>query len=630
MAIPTGDIYLLHNVPLTATYEHTIDFKDKDEQFDYLLGFVKRRLTNYTYVRKEREYISVELPMSYLDDINYLIFKSADDERFYFAFITNKQYVSPNASYVFFKIDVMQTYMFDYEWRASYIKQAHVDRWTADHKPIYSKTDEGLDYGTEYSVESAFKIQQSNDIKWLLVSMVDPGELSTKSVSGGTVGQVPTPFICCLMPLPLRSYTGLNGQGANYTVFLDDGQETPLVLGTYEQFIQAFSNSAIGNYVKSATILTYNPFVSSEVIDEENKTITVRLVDGVSYDTFSLQYTPKNTGGTSIGSSSITMLRLVKVPSTMSMGSFILATTNWSNGLENTLPSDAQWEEVKANPYTTKRDKRFESKLLCAPYRYNLLSDWRNSPVVFKNEYMTVDNIQLMFSYAMSYNAPFRFWLKDYKRDPEGRNTSLSQPIGGELPVLSDAYYTYMWENKNTIQANVTNANIQAGAGLAMGIINGAVNGGWAGALMGGLNAGVNGAVNVTSLIRSENAKQGDLKTKPDTMINSVDSSFIVSDGINDISFYRMRICCENEEILGEIFNMSGYTVNRVDVPNTRSRARFNYIQTVGANIVGSFNQADLLEIKEIYNRGITIWHYNANAFNPLDYSYENIEVNLI
>ena len=75
---------------------------------------------------------------------------------------------------------------------------------------------------------------------------------------------------------------------------------------------------------------------------------------------------------------------------------------------------------------------------------------------------------------------------------------------------------------------------------------------------------------------------------------------------------------------------MSGYKVNRVDVPNTRSRVRFNFIKTVGANIVGSFNQDDLSKIKSIYKNGVTIWHYSATVFYPLDYSYENIEVNLL
>ena len=220
--------------------------------------------------------------------------------------------------------------------------------------------------------------------------------------------------------------------------------------------------------------------------------------------------------------------------------------------------------------------------------------------------------------------------LKDYKKDPEGRYTSLMQAVGLEFPVISDAYYTYMLENKNTIQANVTNSAINAVAGTINGVISGAGVGGAGGALFGGVSGAVAGGLSLQAQIRSENAKQADLKAKPDNVIASIDSAFNILDNNTDIAFYRMRICCENEEIIAEIFNMYGYKVNRVDIPNTRSRVRFNYIQTAGANIIGSFNQSDLSRIKEIYNNGITIWHYIDQNFKPLDYSYENIEVNLI
>ena len=176
MASPNGEIYLLKNIPLNPSYEHTIDFKDANEQFNYFISKSKYRFENYSYIRKDREFLRVELPFSSLDDVNYLIFRSAEGERLYYAFVTDRTYIDETTTDVFYIIDVMQTFQFDYQWRASYIKQAHVDRWTAEHKPIYSKTDEGLDYGAEYSVEKGFKIEQSETLRWLLVSISDPSQ----------------------------------------------------------------------------------------------------------------------------------------------------------------------------------------------------------------------------------------------------------------------------------------------------------------------------------------------------------------------------------------------------------------------------------------------------------------------
>lgn len=630
MAIPSGEIYLLKNAPLTATYEHTIDFKDKSEQFSYLLSFKKYTLENYTYIRKEREYISINMSVAELDDINYLLFRSADGERLYYAFVIDKVYVAPKTTNIYFSIDVMQTYMFDYEFKESYIKQAHVDRWNAEHKPIYSKTEEGLDYGTEYSIESAFKLEQSIVIKWLLVSMTDYSELAKGGwvTEGGTLHPASPSFASFLVPLLLTKEGASVPQDDGRAVFVNytntDGTQTNVQVMSYNWFLHLMFTSALGNYVKTVSLLTYNPFIESEVIESEK--ITVNFKTSVACGTTTFQ---------DVG---LPMVCVLWADENLLKGAKTLARADWNVGLEDSLPTSAQWEEVKKNPYTTKRDKRFESKLLCAPYRYNLLTDWRNDPVVLKNEYMTTDKIEVKFSYALSHNAPFRFWIKDYKKDPVGRNSSLVQIMAPDFPVISDAYYTYMLENKNTIEANLTNAKIGAATSTLMSAGNGAMSGamsggGWgalAGAGAGLLNGTIQGVTNVSALVRSENALQKDLNAKPSIVINSNDSSFNILDDNADVNFYRMRICCENEAILAEIFNMSGYKVNRVEKPNLRSRTRFNYIQTVGANIVGSFSQADLLKIKEIYDKGITIWHYNKDNFNYLDYSFENMEVNLI
>lgn len=615
MAIPNGEVYLLHNVPLNASYEHTIDFKDKTEQFNYMRRFIKHTIDNFTYVRKEREYIVVELPLSTLDDINYMLFRSADGERLYFAFVTNKTYVNNTTSQIYYTLDVMQTYMFDYEWRPSYIKQAHVDRWTAEHKPIYSKTEEGLDYGTEYSVESGYRLQQSNSIKWLMVCLDNDFDSKMGDEVEGTVlhntnTTIPSPYICCFVPISVKAQSLTRP----YEIRETRGDKT-YIISDYGKWVNTMTNTALGSYVKYISLMSYNPYIASETVDEDNNVIDITWRSSSTVGGFGVKNSKLNAG-------SIWCVYLYISAYSDLYGDHTLARASWDIGLENTLPTPEQWEEIKSKPYTTKRDKRFESKLLCAPYRYNLLTDWRNSPVVVKNEYMTADNIEVKYSYALSYNVPFRHWIANYKKDPEGRYTSLNQPIAPEMPILSDAYYTYMLQNKNTIQANVTNAAI----GAASGVVAGAMSGGIAGALRGAAD----GAINVGALIRSENAKQADLKTMPDSMISSVDSCFNITDRNTDVNFYRMRICCENEEIIAEIFNMTGYKVNRVDIPNTRSRTRFNYIQTVGANIVGSINQSDLLAIKQIYDKGITIWHYRATDFNPLDYSYENIEVNLI
>lgn len=639
MAIPNGDINLFRNVPLMASYEHTIDFKSKEEQFTYLFGFRKHTLTNYSYIRKEREYIAVELSLADLDDVNYLSFRSTEGDRLYYAFVTDKIYVNQFTSHIFFQIDVMQTYMFDYEWRASYIQQAHVDRWTADHKPIYSKTDEALNYGSEYIVESAYRVQQNDRVRWALVCMKDylPILSEGMAVSRTVIYPMPSPYALLLIPINVDSFINIFDSITCNNFDWKEGALSTTPVGNISDmgdFTQAMLNGGIGDYIHSITILPYNPLIEEEKIeeDEDGTYYNFSFKSSIRVSTVSFQKVKTNPDGTVTPDGSLNgrFLIITYIPDIGYNQLRALARMDWDNGLSGSMPTAEQWNEIKANPRKTKRDKRFESKLLCSPYRFNLLTDWRNEPVIYKNEYLGSDKIEIDYSFALSPTTPFRYWIKDYKKDPEGRNTCLSQSLALELPIISDAYYSYLLQNKNTIQANLTNSIINGFAGVANGAIAGAGTGGAYGAIFGAVTGAVGGALSVTAGIRSENAKQMDIDSRPDSIISSADGTFNVLDKNVDINFYRMRICCENEEIIGEIFNMSGYKVNRVEVPNTRSRVRFNYIQTVGANIVGSFSQEALLKIKEIYNNGITIWHYSDTDFYPFDYSYENMEISLI
>ena len=638
MAIPHGDINLFRNVPLFEDYEHTIDFKNKEEQFRYLFGFRKHTLTNYSYIRKEREYIAVELSLTDLDDINYLSFRSTDGDRLYYAFVTDKVYVNQFTSHIFFQIDVIQTYMFDYEWRASYIQQGHTDRWTAEHKPIYSKTDEGLNYGSEYLVESAYRIQQSDRVKWALVCMKDYTPIISEgmAITRSVIYPMPSPYALFLIPIDMNNFgNSIDRFYCNNPDWKNGAlDDTPIGnIGDWAKFTQAMIKGAIGEYIHSITILPYNPLIESEQDTGEDETVwDINFKSSIRLSTVSFQKVTTSADGTVIPAGSLegNFLLICYIPDIGFNQLRALARTDWNKGISGSMPTETQWAEIKANPRKTKRDKRFESKLLCSPYRFNILTDWRNEPVIFKNEFLGSDKIEIDYSFAFTPTSPFRYWIKDYKKDPEGRNTCLSQSLALELPIISDAYYTYLLQNKNTIQANLTNSIINASAGVINGVIAGGGTGGIGGAVYGGISGAFSGALSVTAGIRSENAKQMDIDSRPDTIISSADGSFNILDKNADINFYRMRICCENEEIIAEIFNMSGYKINRVEVPNTRSRVRFNYIQTVGANIVGSFNQSDISKIKEIYNRGITIWHYSDTDFYPLDYSYENIEVNLL
>ena len=76
-------------------------------------------------------------------------------------------------------------------------------------------------------------------------------------------------------------------------------------------------------------------------------------------------------------------------------------------------------------------------------------------------------------------------------------------------------------------------------------------------------------------------------------------------------------------------FDRYGYKYNEYGKLKNyiNNRKLYNYVKTHSCNIAtAKVPLTHLEEIKEIFNRGVTIWHIDRGA-EPLKYTYENIEV---
>ena len=77
---------------------------------------------------------------------------------------------------------------------------------------------------------------------------------------------------------------------------------------------------------------------------------------------------------------------------------------------------------------------------------------------------------------------------------------------------------------------------------------------------------------------------------------------------------------------IDDYFDMYGYAINEVKVPNRSSRPYWNYVQTVNCNLRGNVSSAILNELKNIYDAGITFWKLGANNNDTLVGMYKNID----
>ena len=108
----------------------------------------------------------------------------------------------------------------------------------------------------------------------------------------------------------------------------------------------------------------------------------------------------------------------------------------------------------------------------------------------------------------------------------------------------------------------------------------------------------------------------------PNTFSGNVNGGDVItSDKINNIYVWKMSITSQFAQIIDKYFDVYGYKVNKVKIPNVTGRTNWNYVKTIGCYIDADIPQDDLQEIKSMFDKGITFWH-NASTFG--DYSQSN------
>lgn len=148
---PNSNIKIYKNVPLDPTYNNTLYFNNVAEQNAYFHGnqnILKYTLSAQSYQRVVKGSMKVAVQSDNLYDCNYLAFQNVSfGQKWFYAFITNVEYVNNETSEITFEIDVMQSYLFDVTLQECFVEREHTDNDAIGSNLL----DEGLDTG-EYII----------------------------------------------------------------------------------------------------------------------------------------------------------------------------------------------------------------------------------------------------------------------------------------------------------------------------------------------------------------------------------------------------------------------------------------------------------------------------------------------
>lgn len=173
---PDTEVRLIAGVPLDDSYNDTYDFDSLTAQESFFNNFRVQTFTDFTY---QRERHSIIVPMIYdrAVEYNYVMYRNRQfSTKWFYAFVMEVNYLNPNATEIVIKMDVMQTWLFDYEVKPSFIEREHV----YDDTLFKHTLAEGLEFGPiEYQEIGAYDLSQMAIVLAYMPSEIDksPGSI---------------------------------------------------------------------------------------------------------------------------------------------------------------------------------------------------------------------------------------------------------------------------------------------------------------------------------------------------------------------------------------------------------------------------------------------------------------------
>lgn len=126
--VPDSKVYILKGVPITNDYKNTLYFASRTAQYNYFYSKSTQatRYTELSYVRANNNMLKVNARAVDLYDANYLMFQNTSfGNKWFYAFVTNVEYINNETTQVTFEIDRIQTWWFDVELRPCMVIRQH-------------------------------------------------------------------------------------------------------------------------------------------------------------------------------------------------------------------------------------------------------------------------------------------------------------------------------------------------------------------------------------------------------------------------------------------------------------------------------------------------------------------------
>lgn len=633
--VPNTTIYILNNIPLNKSYEHTVYYPDKDAQAQAFMKYKKYTLTDYSYQRSQLGTIRVALKYEQLIDCNYLMFKNTNFEnKWFYAFITGIGYVSNDVTDVYYDLDVMQTWCYDYEFLPTF-----VDRQHSKTDALYENTQpEGLELGATYGYDQKLFFQplnspSSTSSTYLILATTSPtGTHPSPSTSSGVV-------------LSLYQHVGNQADTiAQVKQFINNGLEDNIV-AIYNcppddkmNIAKEFKRTpTLGSYSpRNYKLLTY-PYCFLSCYNHLGQTLELqyenfRIHNSTSPPTdFDYPYHFEVVSIRSPQPQSTLTVRYYLTSTGTSFAYYILTYNVYPTGA---ISGDAfkVWLAQNKNTYSASLNaigNTYDTNMAIADNNYTMAglsaANARTNAHIQANSALTQAENSNKASLAVNSAQQSRALIGDVQGTASkigyGAMAGLATSglnvggaiVGGIAGGLLGATETITNQNIYNEQANQINTqllNSQIGRQASEAISSNTFQTAMKNATLAQTNAqlsALNAYQNATAQLV---AKKQDIQHYPSNLHGALmNDMWNVTWNFVGFSVDEKFIKREYAERIDAYFDKYGYAQRSMYVPERQNRKHWSYLKTVGCNIKGNINNTDLVTIKTIYDNGITTWN---------------------
>lgn len=570
MIVPNSEVYILKNVPLEPSFDHTIWFDSADQQATafttYALAFYFNKVS---YQRYPRPYITLDKTADELFDCNYMMFRNtAYGTKWFYAFITQVEYISNTTSRIYYTIDPMQTYLFDVNVGQCFVEREHAmtDAIGDNLNPESFELGEYV-YDADY-FPSIF--EKEGYVICILATW-----RANKTDSGWEIVDV--------------SYGGTGG--------IDSGIYTGLVKNICEETDVGKAAAKANDLIAAATKANKaDGIVSITMFPKYFLNISVSSSIAVKPENHEFNDVPAFTG--TFDGYKPKNNKLYTAPF---CGVYV----------DNLQGNAANY----AYEYFADRKPKFN---IVGAANGNL--ECASIPMNYKGLLVNYPEAMIMGGFPQcAWNVDtFKAWIAQNK---------YAIAAGVATTAIDTAKQVALAASGVGMAGEVAGMSAaMTGAGSAQTI---QAVGQYANAYQNMQNVSYNAQGDVLDKTINRVAQVKTASTQPNHARGQQSSSIYCAMGAQGFHYMPYRIQGQFARIIDDFFSMFGYKTNRLKVPNRNGRKAWNYVKTCGCTLTGSAPADVAAALVQIYDRGITFWRCidlsTGNPFNRVgNYSLDN------